>query len=252
MLRQLTFFSILCVLLPHLTADENSWTVGFGVVSSDISPGEERPIFPSVRVENKQYMFIPNLSYQWGNWSLGADGIGWQYESLNGLKTNIKAGYPRSSASIGGQKGWFRYGIASNLSYSDGIDTTNAITAGPITYSATLGLAERSEELSQKVSLGFPLFLSQKNGITVIGSGYLQQDNAAFSQFDLELEDPMAQDDYLHSGINVFGVYQATPQVTFLLSGTLQFNDDRLVAESEFTDDVQFNIFTLFSYTFGN
>jgi hypothetical protein len=86
----------------------------------------------------------------------------------------------------------------------------------------------------------------------VIGSGYLQQDNAAFSQFDLELTEPLAQDDYRHRGFNVFGVYQATPQVTLLLSGTLQFNDERLVAESEFTDDVQFNIFTLFSYTFGN
>lgn len=237
-------------------AEDEGWIVGLGLVSSDVSPEQDRPFFPSFRQGNKQYMFIPNLSYQWQHWSLGADGLGWKTENKLGGSTSFKAGFPSSSFNIGGQKSWFRYGLSSSLNYSDGLIASHKITAGPIDYSISYGLSERSDELSQKVGLGFPLWIDQEAGLTIIGSAFVQQDNRAFTQASVNKaqDDAMNlnQADYWHQGLTAFAVYQANPNTTLLLSGTLQFNDDALVNEVERINASTFNIFTLVSYRFGN
>lgn len=252
MLRSLTC-ALAFTLATASFADETGWTVGLGVVSSDVSPEAESPFFPSFRTEQdtKQYMLIPNLSYQWQRWSIGADGVGYKVDNTLGGSTSAKVGFPSSSASIAGQRGWFRYGVNSQLNYADGLLAGHGFTLGPLDYSIQYGLNDRSDELSQKLGLGFPLYLNQKAGLTVIGSGYAQQDNRAFSEQDLELGSPLAQENYLHQGLNVFAVYQANAKTTLLVSGTLQFNDEALVDEVARIEPVSFNIFTLFSYRFG-
>jgi hypothetical protein len=234
-------------------ADDNGWTVGLGVVSSDLTQGDnEKPFFPAIQTDTKQFMFIPNLQYKWSDWSIGADGIGWQKESLNGLTTSVKVGFPVSGIRLGGQKGWFRYGVASALNYSDGLTTTQGLTLGPITYSATFGLNDRNDEFSHKASFGFPLYLNQKKGITVIGSAFIQRDNTPFSE--KEFETTFTGDDtFQHYGANVFSVYKWDEHSTLLVSGTLQINDSALeerADDSDIAPEVTFNIFTLYSYSF--
>ena len=243
---------LLTLLATTALAQDRGWTVGGGLVSSDIiNEDKGGSFFPSFQVENKQFMFIPNVSFQWDQWSFGADGIGWQQESESGLRTQIKAGYPRSSASIGGQKGWFRYGTNTSLGYSNGLTASQGVTLGPVSYTATLGLGDRRDDFSQKFSLGFPLLLKPDMGLTVIGTGFVEQENASFVNNDFELTSMRGQNAYWHQGINAFAVYQINSRATLLLSGTLQWNDNALVDEIDPLARAEFNIFTMFSYFLG-
>lgn len=246
------FSTLLLLANPLAQAQNRGWTIGGGLVSSDVvNPEQSDPVFPAVQLENKQVMFLPNLSFRWDQWSIGADGIGWQTETLNGLKTQITAGYPSSRFSIGGQRGWFRYGLNSGLSYSNGVTATQGITLGPVGYEATLGLGDRADDFSQKASLGFPLYINQSAGLTIIGTGYLQQDNASFTVNDLELSQPLTNEDFVHTGLNAFAVYQANPRLTLLVSGTLQWNDSNLTDDVSAVAPVQFNLFTMLSFYLG-
>lgn len=245
------FVTLLIALCSFSFADETGWVVGLGVVSSDVNPDEDRPFFPSIRNETKQYMLIPNLSYQWQRWSLGADGVGWKNKNRFGGTTAVKAGFPSSSFSIGGQQGWFRYGLSSSLNYSDGLIANQAITAGPIDYSVSFGFNDRSDELSQKIGLGFPLWINKEAGLTVIGSAFIQQDNRAFTLSDIDTKIDLAEDNYWHTGLGAFAIFKANEQTTLLFSGTLQFNDENLVKQVELVESASFNIFTLLSYRFG-
>ena len=243
---------ILSVLTTTGWAADRGWTVGGGLVSSDIVNAEkDDPIFPFFEIENKQFMFLPNLSYQWDQWSIGADGIGWTHKTNADLSIDVKAGYPRSSASIGGQKGWFRYGANSSLSYSNGLTATQGITLGPGSYAATVGFGDRRDDFSQKFSLGFPLFLKPSLGLTVIGTGFVEQENASFIHNDFELDNPLSQEHYWHQGLNAFAVYQINSRATLLVSGTLQWNDKTLVSDISSVARSEMNIFTMFSYFLG-
>jgi len=251
--KRLIFGVLIYAGIVSVNAEEGGWNIGLGIVSSDLLNQEApKTFFPVVRSDNKQYMLIPSLRYEWDRWSVGADGIRWKAEATNGLKTNVRIGFPASGISVAGQKGWFRYGLNSAVTYSNGIATTQGVTAGPLSYSATLGVADRGGDLSQKVSLGFPLFISKKTGITVIGSGFIQYDNSAFTLSDLDENTALAEDAYQHAGLNAFGIYKINEQTTFLLSASLQWNDASLVQEINNLKTVQFNIFSLISYSFGD
>lgn len=248
-----TAIYILLALWAHAAFAENDgWTVGIGMVSNDIiNADEDRPFFPNAAIHDKRYMLIPNLRYEWDNWSLGADGIGWKHAPEEGLSSHIQVGYPFSGAGVEGKVGWFQYGLSGGLNYSDGLIAEPDIQLGPVNYAVKVGIGDRSEDFSQQLSLGFPLYIASSEKVIIIGKGFVQQDNASYLQNDFELTTPITDANYIQKGLNALGIYKPTERLTILLSGTLQWNDKALKTEIETLPKVQFNIFTLFSYYLG-
>lgn len=231
--------------------DDLGWQVGVGVVSSDVvSTDADRPIFPSIRDNNKQYMLIPNLKWQGEQWSVGAEGIGWRYQFENDLKLQSSVGFPSSRLALSGQRGWFRYGSSLSASYSNGTTVTAEVNAAGLSYKQTLGFGERRDDRKQELRLSAPLFISQKRSLIVIGSGFLTWENAAYVEHENELTTSVAPADYRHKGLNIFTVLPLSEPLTLLLSGTLQWNDQDLTAQLSRLPELQANTFALLSYQF--
>lgn len=231
-------------------ADKNGWTIGGGMVSSERVGNETDSFFPTLQSEQTQYMLLPNLRYQYQQWSIGADGIGWRQDRPNQLNWRAQVGYPTSQIGFSGQKGWFRYGLQSGWAYSNGVTHTAKATVGPLEYELTNGLGDRAEDLSQTVALGVPLYINQRSGITVIGSAGIEASNAEFIGNDLQLDN--APDiDAINWQYSAFSIFSLSPKATLLLSATLQRNDEKLVEEVEGIQPWQVNTFIMFSYFLG-
>lgn len=231
--------------------DDLGWQVGVGVVTSDVlSDDAERPFFPNVRADNKQYMLIPNLKWQGEQWSVGAEGVGWRYRFDNDLRLQAKAGFPSSRVELSGERGWFRYGTSLSASYANGTTTTAGVNAAGFSYKQTIGFDERREDRKQELSFGAPLYISQKSSMIVIGSAFLNWENAAFIEHENELSTAVDPADYRHAGLNVFSVIPLSEPLTLLLSGTLQWNDKDLTEQLSTLPQLQANTFALLSYQF--
>lgn len=230
-------------------ADDLGWQVGVGFVSSDLlSEQRDTPVFPYVRTDNKQWMMIPNLKWQGERWSFGADGIGYRYRFSDNLQLSSNAGFPSSRIGLSGQQGWFRYGSTLSASYGNGLTTTAGINAAGLSYERTLGWGERGNDLSQKLSFGAPVFIAKNSDLIVIGSAYLQRDNADFLVNDYQLSNQLRAQPYQHTGLSLFSVIPVSDQITVLLSGSLQWNDEDLTAQVAAAKARQFNTFVLLSY----
>lgn len=250
MARVLSFLTLLAI-TSLSTAEDLGWSAGLGVISSDVIGEPSDSFFPTLQSDDKQFMFIPSVKYQWEQWSLGVDGVGWKTNNAEGLNTDIRVGFPASSISVNGQRGWFRYGASSSLTIPNGPVTENSVTAGPVTYSAALGLDSRAGDWQQQVSFGAPVFLSSKLGVTVIGSAYGQWENGSYIENDLKLNESLTDDTYFSPGLSLFSVWQASDNLTVLLRGGAQWNDDALTNQQPDVPDFQANIFLLLNYYFG-
>jgi hypothetical protein len=251
-MRTLPFICLTLLTLTLSTAafTQDGWTIGGGFVSSERVGAESDSFFPTVSSEQTNYMLLPNLSYRYQQWSVGADGIGWRQDRPEGINWRAQVGYPSSQVGFTGQRGWFRYGLQSGLSYSNGVTHTGKATIGPFEASVTTGFGERADDLSQSYALGFPLYINQDRGITVIGSAGIETSNAAFIANDLQLDNTPSTD-ALNWQYTAFSIFSLSPKATLLLSGTLQRNDDALVEEVEGIRPWQVNTFLMFSYFLG-
>ena len=242
----LLFATSLC-----LAEDDLGWQVGLGVVTSDLlSPEEDRPIFPSVRNDNKQYMMIPNLKWQGEHWSVGAEGIGWRTQFDNQLKVQSTIGYPSSRISLSGERGWLRYSGFMSAAYADGTTTTFGVNVTGLSYELTTGYDERADDRKHKLSFGAPVFISQSRSMVVIGTAFVQWENAPFIKNDNDLTASVMPGDYRHAGVTLFSPLPLSDSLRLILSGTLQWNDPDLVQQLPLMSDVQFNTFALLSYQF--
>lgn len=232
-------------------ANEIGWTVGAGLVTSDvIELGNDAP-FPTARFGDKEIMLLPNLRYQGENWSLGADGLGWKSRQESGLTRSLQLGYPASSVGLSGERGWLRYGLNTAVVADDGWLSRTTLIATPLTTSVSVGLGEREADRQQTLSFGVPLLLSEALGLTVIGRIFVEQENATFLAHDLGLRSIPETDDYLSRGLQVFSIWQATDRLTVLLRLNAEWNDDALLEQNEAIPAFQFNSFVLFSYHLG-
>lgn len=248
------FITFLCIGLsaavPAWADGKRGLTLGLGGVTSEVV-GDNDPFFPAIQTDSKQFMFIPNIRYDWDEWSIGANGIGWEKENEDGLSPRVTIGYPMSQAGVQGQRGWFRYGLNGRLSYSDGVGGQLRATAGPLNYTIKTGFGDRNDELGHEVSLGAPIYINRDIGLTVIGSGYLKFENAAFIEDELNLTRSITDEDYVHSGLNAFAIFRFNERASLLFSANVQFNDEDLTRQITDLNDPQFDVFTMFSYFFG-
>ncbi|WP_040556987.1 hypothetical protein [Reinekea blandensis] len=244
-------YSLLFITSVCFAEDDLGWQVGLGVVSSDLlTEDADRPIFPAVRDDNKQYMLIPNLKWQGEHWSVGAEGIGWRTRFENDLKLQSTVGYPSSRISLSGERGWLRYGGFLSASYSDGTTTTAGVNAAGLSYELTTGYNDRADDRKHKVSFGAPVFISQSRSTVVIGTAYVQSENAPFIENNNDLTTSVQPGDYRHAGITLFSPLSLSDSLRLILSGTVQWNDQDLVQQLPLMPDVQFNTFALLSYQF--
>ena len=233
--------------------DDTGLNLGVGLVTSDLTADDvEKPFFPGLQTDTKQWMLLPGLSYQWQQFGLGINGINWRSLESAALQTKLSVGYPSSSMSVGGQRGWFRYGFNAALQYSDGLAGRFGTTLGPLGYERSVGFDDRTDELSEKVSLGAPIFISKKWRLTVIGTLAWLQDNKAFTQQKLDIAQPLAQGHYRGAEANIFAIYRLNDATRLLLSTTLSRPDNDLVQEVAAVQPLQLNLFALLNYRFGS
>jgi hypothetical protein len=241
--------------LMALTAnayDDTGLSLGLGLVSSDLTADQiDKPFFPSLQTDSKQWMLLPSLRYQWQQFGLGVDGIRWRAKESSAVATQLTVGYPSSRLSVGGQRGWFRYGVNTAVQYTDGVAGRFGATLGPLGYERALGFEQRSDELSDKLSLGGPLLISKKWRLTVIGTLAWVQDNRAFSQQQLGIAQDLAENQYQSTEANIFAIYKLNADTQLLLSTTLQRPDSRLVQEVDSVQALNLNVFALLNYRFG-
>lgn len=240
----------LTVITPSWAEEKRGLTLGLGGVTSEVV-GDNDPFFPAIQTNSKQFMFIPNIRYDWDQWSVGANGIGWSKENVDGLSSRVTVGYPMSRTGIQGQKGWFRYGLNGGLNYSDGVSGQLRVTAGPLNYTIKSGFGTRSEQLGHEVSLGAPIYINRDIGLTVIGTGYFKFENAAFIEDELNLTPTISNADYVHSGFNALAILRFNERASLLFSANIQFNDEALTNQITDLNDPQFDVFTMFSYFLG-
>jgi hypothetical protein len=232
--------------------DDTGLSLGLGMVSSDLTADlVEKPFFPSLQTDAKQWMLLPSLRYQWQQFGLGVDGVRWRAKESAVLDTQLTVGFPSSSLSVGGQRGWFRYGVNAAVQYSDGTAGRFGATLGPLGYQRSTGFADRSGELSDKISLGAPLLIRKNWRLTVIGTLAWVQDNRAFSQQQLGIAQDLAENQYQSIEANIFAIHKFNPNTQVLVSVTLRRSDSRLVREVETVQALNLNLFALLNYRFG-
>jgi hypothetical protein len=241
--------------LTALTAsayDDTGLSLGLGMVSSDLTADQiDQPFFPSLQTDTKQWMLLPSLRYQWQQFGLGVDGVRWRAKESAAVDTQLTVGYPSSRLSVGGQRGWFRYGVNAAVQYTDGVAGRFGATLGPLGYEHSAGFGQRSDERSDKVSLGGPLLISKKWRLTVIGTLAWVQDNRAFSQEQLGIAQVLAENQYQSAEANIFAIYKLNADTQILLSTTLRRPDSRLVQEVDTVKALNLNLFALLNYRFG-
>jgi hypothetical protein len=206
--------------------------------------------FPTVTYGQKQAMVIPDITYHWTQWSVGATGVSWKSAQDSNLKAGFTLGYPSSRVSVEGQRGWFRYGAFSSAQFTDGTLARAGITLGPFTFEESRGLNERDLERSQTVSIGGPLFLGRKLPLTVIGKIGISNETSEYTTQSLKLNSALEAKEYNNVDFNLFAIYQINEATTWLNSGTFTFSDEALQEQVDDLKPVHFNIFSLISYSF--
>lgn len=247
------FFVVMAGLMASaLTQGEErrGLTLGLGVVSFE-NVGESETFFPAIETEDKKFMFLPNIRYEYDAWSIGVDGIGWKPDSDAFLRPSVTVGYPSSKASLMGNKGWFRYGVEGSLSYSSTPAGRMGLTIGPLKYTLRQGFEERSDQTAHELALSFPVYMNRDLGLTVIGTGYAKLENTEFARTNLSYGYLLDDQDYVHTGLSAFAIFNVTERVSVLGSATLQFNDQDLTSQIPALSDPQFDVFVMFSYFFG-
>ncbi|MFQ3231785.1 hypothetical protein [Reinekea sp.] len=240
-----------CLLTASELADAG-WSVGLGVVTSDIyqNSTDDQPIFPTLDIDSKQAMFIPDVSYHWDQWSIGATGLSWKSKQESELKSAFTLGFPRSDIRIGGQQGWFRYGVYGAAQFTNGTMLNGGINLGPMSYEQFQGLASRKAEQKQVLSLAAPVFISKKYALTVIGKLSYAVNNAEFKAQDLRLTSDLPSGTYENVSANLFAIKKIGESVTWINSGTFTFADEQQLNLVDGLKPVHFNLFSLIQYTF--
>ena len=228
------------------------WSIGLGFVTSDIYPNRAvtNGIFPTVDVGTKQAMLIPDVSYHWDQWSLGATGLSWKTKEDSELKSSFRLGFPRSAFRIGGQKGWFRYGVYTTAQFTNGTLVSGGLNLGPVNYEQYQGLADRQNEQSNALSLAAPVFISNKRSLTVIGKLTYSVSNAPFKTQDLKLASGLPSGSYVDVSANLFAIKKLGESITWINSGTFSFADEQQQALVDGLKPVHFNLFSLIQYSF--
>jgi len=244
--------ALFCYLFAASTQADTGWSIGLGVVTSDIYPNsaEYTAIFPTVNTSTKRAMFIPDVTYHWDQWSLGATGLSWKTKKESDLKSSITLGFPRSAFRIGGQKGWFRYGVFGAAQFTDGTLLSGGINLGPVSYEQYQGVADRQDEQSHSVGFGAPVYISKKHALTVIGKLSYSVGNAAFKTQDLKLATELPRNNYVDVNANLFAIKKLGDSITWINSGTFTFADEQQLNLVDGLKPIHFNLFSLIQYSF--
>lgn len=242
---------ISCLFVASALAD-TGWSIGLGMVTSDIyqNSTDDNPIFPTLNVDSKRVMFIPDLSYHWDQWSVGATGLSWKSKQESELKSAFTLGFPRSVIRIDGQKGWFRYGAYSAAQFTNGTMLSGGINLGPLSYGQFQGVASRRTEQKQVLSLAAPVFISKKYALTVIGKLSYAVSNAEFKTQDLRLASDLPSGQYEDVSANLFAIKKLGDSITWINSGTFTFANEQQLNLVDGLKPVHFNLFSLIQYAF--
>jgi hypothetical protein len=251
-MRSTTLF--LAFMLSTTSFAETGWSVGLISVSSDNyeSDAESQIFFPPIlHSHNKDFLFLPNIQYDWQNGSAGLTGISWHSTKDEGKPTTtVKLGYPFSYIDISGGQGLKRYGIRTSAQYDDGFAGQVSVTAGPLDYAVTQGLTDRSDQFGQSLKLSAPVYFKEGSP-TAFTYLSLTYNNAELEQHELDLSSTLSEDSYLHPAIGLFGFYNVTPQLSLFQSFELRYNDNDLVNEIDDMTHLSFNFITVLTYRFG-
>lgn len=251
MIRPLFIFIVsLCATLSF--ADEG-WNIGLVALSSDqVEDDPDQGVFPpSWSTDNKRFMLIPDIQYQWSQWSAGVKGIGWQSQDDAVYQKRVEVGYPHSSFKVSRKAGPFEYGVSGQLVYSDGTLATIGLLGGPIDYSQTRGLGERSDEFSQTIGTTFPILIQSDAGRIVLATLELQQNNAEFQAEDLNSSIALSQSTYWHPKAKLMSIVDLSERTTLVSQFQLTYYDPDLREELSALPAISANFFLVLSYAFG-
>ncbi|TCS43665.1 hypothetical protein [Reinekea marinisedimentorum] len=247
--------SLLAALLPVLSVAETGWSVGLISASADNyeSDAESQLLFPPIiHADDKDFLFIPNVQYDWQQWSAGLTGISWHSKEVeNKPTTTVKIGYPFSYIDVSGGEGFKRYGVRAGTQYDDGFIGQLNLTGGPLDYILQQGFGERDDQFGQTVRLSAPVYFSEGRP-SVFANASLTLNNAELEQHNLDLDYALSEDNYLHPAIGVFGFYDFTAKLSIFQSFELRLNSNKLVDEVDDMKRLSFNYVTVLTYKFGN
>ena len=245
---------ILGMLVPAtLIAYENpGWTLGVGVVASNEyadDPGGGG--FPTLRDGDRQYMFLPNISYHWSNWTMGAEGIQWQNKEDEGLAATAKVSFPESALGVRGTEGWFQYGATTGINYSDQRSVFFEAKAGPFSLRTDQGYSKDTKgEQQHQISIGAPLYIGAEGGLVVIGSGKWFFQNSAFTLREYG-QTSLNKQEYLHQSLELFAIFGVSDRLSLLTSIDYRWNDPNLLQQDPSLPETQNSLFFMLSYFLG-
>ncbi|TXR54557.1 hypothetical protein [Reinekea thalattae] len=238
---------------PYLVFAEDGWTVGFVSVSSDNyeADAENRLFFPpAIHSNNKDFLIIPNVQYDWQQWSAGITGIGWQNEPQedDAQKVDIKVGFPASYASIRGGQGPWTYGAEASADYSDGYATGFKLNASLFEYSQLHGVGDRAGQFGHFLSIGAPVYINKDKGRFLIAKARLVRNNTDLESHHLDSSTQLSESYYQHSEFSLVAILRPTEKVSIVHGITLSVQDNQLIDEVSELNRLSWNYLLVLNY----
>ena len=221
---------------PYLVFAEDGWSVGLVSITRDNyeDDAESRLFFPPViHQNNTDILLIPNVQYDWQQWSAGITGIGWQNEPQEEdvPKIDIKVGFPASYAAISGGSGPRQYRGEIGAAYNDGFAGGFKLTASVFQYDQIHGIDERAGQFGQSIGISAPVYLNKEKARYVFAKARLVSNNAELEAHQLENSTQLSQSDYQHFEYSATAILKPIDRLTIVQSLTLSQRDKQLVDE---------------------
>lgn len=251
-MRRLILF--LAATLPFLSFAESGWSVGVISVGSENfeSDAESRLFFPpTIHSNNRDFLFLPNIQYDWEQWAVGITGITWRSKEVeNKPRTTVKLGYPFNYIDLYGGSGFKRYGARIGTEINDGVAALFSLTAGPFDYALTKGVGDRDEQFGQSIKASAPVYFDDGSP-KVFASVSYTQNNADLQAHKLGVANSLQDSSYQFPTIGLFGFTDITENLSLVQSFEIVINDADLKDELDELGDVSFSYLTVITYKFG-